>query len=181
MKRGLLLTVAAVALAGCSASGTPAPPPPPATPTYELPARPVRPDEKPVTIHGQDGDTEYDLIGLTVDQPSLAGSHIEFNAQGAYTRIRLVIVNTGRSGTQFDTKKQLLVGADDKTYAPDEQAMLIKRQPWDPFLLGASDRLEFDLYYDIPKGTKAKALRAFGGATLTDGLDEKSTDIPLPA
>lgn len=131
-------------------------------------------------VQGQDGDTQYLLIGLTVDQPSLAGSHIEFDAQGTYTRIRLVITNVGRSSTQFDPKKQQLEAVDGKTYHPDEQAMLIKRQPYDPILLGAGDLLEFDLYYDVPKGTKAKALKAFGGATLTDGLDEESTDIPLP-
>jgi uncharacterized protein DUF4352 len=177
MKRGVL--VALILVAGCSTS-TNTPPPPPATPTYELPPRNVRPDETPLKMQPvQDGETQYTLIGLTKDQPSLAGSHIEFNAQGTYSRIRLVIVNVGRNGTQFDPKKQALVGADGKAYPPDEQAMLIKRQPWDSFLLGANDRVEFDLYYDIPKGTKAKALKAFGGPTLTHGEND-STDIPLP-
>jgi hypothetical protein len=169
MTRGLLVVAVAIMLAGCSTSG------------YELPPRPVRPDEIPLKMKPyQDGDTQYILIGLTTGQPSLAGSHIEFNAQGAYTRIRLVITNVGRSGTQFDPKKQALEASDGKTYPPDEQAMLVKRQPLDPFILGANVRTEFDLYYDLPKGVKGKTLKAFGGATLTDGLDEKSTDIPLP-
>src|SRR5262249_51237763 len=154
---------------------TPSPPQPPATPTYELPARPVRPDEIPLKLPpAQDGDTRFPLIGLTKDQPSLAGSHIEFNAKGTYTRIRLLITNVGRSGNIFEPKKQQLVGADGQTYAPDEQAMLIKRQPYDTFTLGANDLLEFDLYYDVPKGTKAKALKAFGGATLTHDANDST-------
>jgi hypothetical protein len=177
--RGLLVVTVMILLAGCSTSNPP-PPPAPAPATYELPPRTVRPDETPLKMKPvQDGETQYTLIGLTKDQPSLAGSHIEFNAQGTYTRIRLVIANVGRNGTEFDPKKQALVDADGKTYPPDEQAMLIKRQPQDPFLLGANDRVEFDLYYDVPKGTKAKALKAFGGPTLTHGEND-STDIPLP-
>jgi hypothetical protein len=127
----------------------------------------------------QDGETQFLLIGLTADQTELAGSHVEFNAKGAYTRIRLVITNVGRGGTTFEPRKQQLVTGDGTTYVPDEQAMLIKRQPYDTFTLGANDRLEFDLYYDIPKGAKAKALKAFGGATITHDADG-STDIPLP-
>jgi hypothetical protein len=127
----------------------------------------------------QDGDTQFQLIGLTADQTELTGSHVQFEAKGAYSRIRLVITNVGRSGNTIEPKKQQLVTTDGTAYPPDEQAMLIKRQPYEPFTLGANDRLEFDLYYDIPKGAKAKALKAFGGATLTHDANE-STDVPLP-
>ncbi|GAB3903876.1 DUF4352 domain-containing protein [Kibdelosporangium lantanae] len=166
-------------MAACS-STPPPPPPPSATPTYEQPPRPVRPEEVPLKLPAvQDGDTQFLLIGLTANQSELAGSHVEFNPKGAYTRIRLVITNVGRGGTTFEPRKQQLVTTDGNTYPPDEQAMLIKRQPYETFTLGANDRLEFDLYYDIPKGAKAKALKAFGGATLTHDAND-STDVPLP-
>src|SRR3954462_5297133 len=82
MRRGL---PAVVLLVTACSSTPPPPPPPPATPTYELPPRPVRPDEKPLKMAPvQDGDTQFQLIGLTADQPELTGSHVQFEAKGAY-------------------------------------------------------------------------------------------------
>lgn len=151
----------------------------PASTTYELGPRTVRPDE--VALSGRpvvDGDTSFSLIGLSAHLKTLIGSHVEFEAKGEFFRIRLVVVNVGRSSVLFDTGRQLLVLADGGTRAPDRPTMMVKRQP-DKFDLGAGVRVEFDLYYDVPENAEPAALRAFGGATLTDMKDAEGTDIPL--
>jgi hypothetical protein len=161
-------------LAGCAA----APAAPPATPTYQLPPRPVRPSEKPLALPPQvQGDTQFTLIGLTT-LDAIEGSHAEWQPKGRYVRIRLVVVNTGRSGVAFDTTRQQLLTADGVAHDVDPQAMLIKRQPGQ-FDLGANVRVEFDLYYDVPRDARPTALRVHGGPTLTDLKNLDFADIPL--
>ena len=177
MRTRLLLpaVVSVLLAAGCSSS---APSTPPVT-TYELPPRPVRPDETALKLPpAKNGDTEFTLIGLAAGLPSITGSHTEFPAKGQFVRLRLVAANTGTSSVLFDTKRQLLVDDKGATHAPDEQAMVIKRQP-SQFDLGHGVRIEFDLYWDIPKGTKPVTLRAFGGPTITDMKNVTGTDMKL--
>jgi hypothetical protein len=177
VRRLLLAAFCALVLAGC-AQPTPTPPPPPAT--YDLPPRPVRPDERPLpSTPTNEGDTVFELIGLTTGIETILGSHAEWPAQGAFIRIRLVVGNSGRNTVPFDTTRQLLLLADGTTLTPDPQAMLIKRQPGQ-IDIGANDRLEFDLYYDAPVGATPTALRAFGGPTLADFADKTGIDIPIP-
>jgi hypothetical protein len=175
---GLLLI--AVAATGCSAAPAPASSAPSSSATYVEPPRAVRPDEIPLDGNPvQDGDTTFSLVGLSEHMTTLIGSHVEFQAQkGQFIRIRLVVVNVGRSSVLFDPQRQLLVLADGTTAVPDEPTMLTKRQPGQ-FDLGAAVRVEFDLYYDVPKDAKPAALRAFGGPTLSDMKDEEGTDIKL--
>jgi hypothetical protein len=172
----LLPAVVVLALAsGCQA----AQPSTPAPTTYELPPREVRPDETALKLPpAKNGDTEFTLIGLAAGLPSITGSHTEFPAKGQYVRLRLVITNTGTSSVLFDTKRQLLVDDQGAAHPPEEQAMLIKRQPAQ-FDLGHSVRVEFDLYWDIPKDRKPVTLRAFGGPTITDMKNLNGTDIKL--
>jgi hypothetical protein len=168
----------AVGLAGCS-STAPSPVQGSTSATYELGPRPVRPDETALRLPtANNGDTAFTLIGLTTGIPTIVGSHAEWQAKGQYVRIRLVVTNTARTSVLFDTRRQLLVDAKGAIVAPDDQAMLIKRQP-DKFDLGANVRVEFDLYYDIPKDAKSAALRVFGGPTLTDLQNVTGTDIKL--
>jgi hypothetical protein len=168
----------AVALTGCS-NTAPSPVLASASATYELDPRPVRPDETALRLPtANNGDTVFTLIGLTTGIPTIVGSHAEWQAKGQYVRVRLVVTSAGRTSVLFDTRRQLLVDAKGATIAPDDQAMLIKRQP-DKFDLGANVRVEFDLYYDIPKDAKPAALRAFGGPTLTDLQNVTGTDIKL--
>ncbi|MFJ1765757.1 DUF4352 domain-containing protein [Amycolatopsis sp. NPDC088138] len=174
----LLLPAVAVLmlLSGC-ASAEPSTPPAPAT--YELPPRPVRPDETALKVPpAKNGDTEFTLIGFAAGLPSITGSHTEMLAKGQYVRLRLVVTNTGTSSVLFDTMRQLLVDDKGATHPPDEQAMLIKRQPAQ-FDLGHSVRVEFDLYWDIPKDRKPVSLRAFGGPTITDMKNVNGTDIKI--
>ncbi|MEV6873460.1 hypothetical protein [Amycolatopsis sp. NPDC051128] len=162
-------------LAGCHA----ATPSVPSSTTYELPPRQVRPDETALKLPpAKNGDTEFTLLGLAAGLSSITGSHTEFPAKGQFVRLRLVVTNTGTSSVLFDTKKQLLVDDKGTAHRPEEQAMLIKRQPGQ-FDLGHSVRVEFDLYWDIPKDVKPVALRAFGGPTITDMKNLTGTDIKL--
>ncbi|WP_328452112.1 DUF4352 domain-containing protein [Amycolatopsis sp. NBC_00438] len=164
-----------VLTAGCQAAA----PSTPATATYDLPPRPVRPDETALQVPpAKNGDTEFDLIGFAAGLPSITGSHTEMPAKGQYVRLRLVVTNTGTSSVLFDATRQLLVDDKGATHPPDEQAMLIKRQPA-RFDLGHSVRVEFDLYWDIPKGTEPVTLRAFGGPTITDMKNVNGTDIKI--
>ncbi len=166
--------VALMLLTGCEAA-----PSAPAPATYELPPRQVRPDETALKVPpAKNGDTEFTLIGLAAGLPSITGSHAEMLPKGQYVRLRLVITNTGTSSVLFDTKRQLLVDDQGATHPPDEQAMLIKRQPGQ-FDLGHGVRVEFDLYWDIPKDRKPVAVRAFGGPTITDMKNANGTDLKL--
>lgn len=172
------LTAAASALfllAGCSAEQEQ----PPAKPVYDLPAREVRPDETALHLPpALNGETEFAVIGLAAGLPSLAGSHAEFDAKGQFVRLRLVVTGKGVSGILFDTRRQQLVTDSGAVIPVDNQAMTIKRQP-DKFELGRGVRVEFDLYFDLPKEAKPVALRAFGGPTLTDMKNLTGTDIKL--
>jgi hypothetical protein len=167
--------VLAIASTGCADAPEPAPGPA----VYALAPRPVRPDEKPlVPVPTHEGDTVFELIGLTTGMATVLGSHAELPAKGQFVRIRLVISNSGRNSVPFDANRQLLITTDGAEHAPDSQAMLIKRQPG-RFDLGQTDRLEFDLYFDIPAGAAPMALRAFGGASLADFSDRTGVDIRI--
>jgi uncharacterized protein DUF4352 len=167
--------VLGVAVAGCA--GAPEPAPEPAV--YALAPRPVRPDEKPL-VPGPtpEGDTVFELIGLTTGMPSILGHHTEFQAKGQFVRVRLVVSNAGRNSIPFDANRQLLLTSAGTEHAPDSQAMLIKRQP-SRIDIGSANRFEFDLYYDIPKDATPTALRAFGGPSLADFSDLTGVDIRI--
>lgn len=153
----------------------------PTTPrTYALDARTSRPDERAVRLRpAADGDTSFTVIGLTSALPSLAGSHADVKAQGRYVRIRLVVVNNGRTTALMNVMRQRLVTADGRDHPPDREAMLVKRQPLE-LEVGAAVRVEFDLWYDVPASARITALRLYGGATLTDLKDERGTELRLP-
>lgn len=175
-----VLVLVSSVLVGCSSSDKPdQPAAAPASPTYNLEPRTARPDERVLTLPvARDGDTAFQLIGLTTGLPTLVGSHAEFAARGEFDRIRLVVSNVGRSSVLFNARRQQIVLADGTTKVPDGPAMLVKRQ-LDSFDLGAGVRVEFDLYYDVPKGSQAVALMAYGGPTLTDMKDAEGTKIAL--
>lgn len=171
------LIAAVLLLSACTAQ--PLPPAQTAPNTYPVPAETARPDERVLHLPTtNDGDTTFTAIGLSTGIPTLIGSHAEFAARGQFVRIRLVVTNAGRSSALFDARRQLLVDADDEEYAPDDPAMTVKRQPAQTDL-GAGVRLEFDLYYDIPKEAKPLKLKVFGGPTLTDMKDTTGADLPL--
>jgi uncharacterized protein DUF4352 len=174
-----VLGAIAVLATACTADPTPASQPS-TRPTYRLDPGQARPDEKVLSgTAKKDGDTSFALLGLTTGQDKQVGSHIEFPAKnGQFIRVRVEVTNTGRSTVPFDAYHQLLVLTDGNAVAPDDPTMQTKRQPH-LIDLGAGVRVEFDLYYDVARDAKPKALRAFGGATLYDAHDEESTDIAI--
>jgi hypothetical protein len=181
MNRRVLSALAlAAVLCGCSTATTAGPPPSSsAPPTYAIPPEPVRNGETALHIPpAQAGDTMFTLLGLTSGIATMVGSHAEFAATGQFVRIHLVITNVGRSSVLFDTHRQELILADGTTRQTSLDAMTIKRQPAQ-FDLGAAVRVEFDLYWDIPKDAKPAGVRVHGGPTLTDMKDEKGADIKL--
>ncbi|MGM1057768.1 DUF4352 domain-containing protein [Saccharothrix sp. Mg75] len=177
-----VVAVASVLLVG-GCTGAPvqagSPPETSAAETYPVPAQTVRPDEKALHLPTtSDGDTAFTLVGLTTGIDAIIGSHAEWQAQGQFVRVRMSVVNNGRSSVSFAARRHVLVDDAKAEHEPDAQAMTIKRQP-DVIDLGANVRLEYDVYYDLPDDAKPLALRVFGGPTLTDLKDETGTDIPL--
>ena len=178
--RWVVGVVAVLLAAGCtSVPAVSEPPPSSSSATYPVPNVPVRPDEKVLRVPtAGDGETQFTLLGLTAELTSLVGSHAEMPAKGQYVRIRMSVVNNGRSSVTFNARKHVLVDDKKNEHAVDLQAMLIKRQP-ENIDLGANVRLEYDVYYDIPKDAKPLALKVFGGPTLADPKDESGTEIRL--
>ncbi|HEY3033524.1 MAG TPA: DUF4352 domain-containing protein [Streptosporangiaceae bacterium] len=174
----IAFTVAGVtlgtALAGCTAGSGPAPSPAPAaSPTYPLPPRPVRLSETPVAgATAVSEQTSVAVIGVRAHMPLLAGTHADFQPRGEFDRLRVVVQNDSRTFLSLTPADMLLVTADGTAHRPDGQAMVIKRQP-EAIELGSQGRVEFDLYYDVPTGSKLRLLRLAG-------FDPK-LEIPLPA
>lgn len=158
-------------LAGCA-------PTPPSTPTYQLPPRPVRHDERALAVGTvNQGRTRFTPIGLT-SLDEIVGSHAEWEPKGKFVRVRVVVENTDRSDVGFDPSHQQLVTSDGVVHSADPQAMLIERQPG-AFELGSFVRIEFDLYYDVPVNATPHLLRVHGGTTLIDATDNGYADITL--
>ncbi|WP_433263326.1 hypothetical protein ACQPZF_31895 [Actinosynnema sp. CS-041913] len=171
-----VLAVVAVVAVGCTSAPAAVDP---VVSAYPVPTVPVRPDERVLRVSTTaDGDTAFTLLGLTTGMRALIGSHAEFEAQGQFVRIRMSVINNGRSGVSFDARRHVLLDAQRVEYVVDSQAMTIKRQP-EVIDLGANVRLEYDVYYDLPLTASPSALRVFGGPTLTDLKDESGTEILL--
>jgi hypothetical protein len=158
--RGFLILLGlTVTLTGCVGGHGPGSK---ATPTYRLPGRPVRDAESPLPYRpASDGKITFAAIGLRTHMSFVVGSHADWPAKGQFVRVRILVENGYPTFHTIDLTKQLLVTGDGATHQADENAMRIERQP-DSFELGAHDRLEFDLLYDIPKQTAPKSLRLYG-------------------
>jgi hypothetical protein len=159
-----------VVLAGCSGGHSPKAA---TSPTYKIPGRAVRDGETPLPYRAvSDGRITFAAIGVRGNMASVVGSHADWPAKGQFVRARVLVENGYPTFHTIDLGKQLLVTTDGVTHQIDENGMRIERQPSD-FDLGAHDRLEFDLIYDIPKGAKAKALRLYGAPTDDLGIELK--------
>lgn len=168
-----------VALAGCSDDHSPKAA---TSPTYKIPGRPVRDGETPLPYRAvSDGRITFAAIGVRANMSSVVGSHADWPAKGQFVRARVLVENGYPTFHTIDLGKQLLVTTDGTTHQIDENGMRIERQPSD-FDLGAHDRLEFDLIYDIPKQAKAKSLRLFGAPTNDLGIElghDAGVETPL--
>ena len=171
----VLLLLATAGCSGGTAHST-------STPTYNLPPRPVRDEEKPLPYHPvKDGLITFAAIGLRTGMLDIVGSHADQPPKGQFVRIRVLAVNGYPNFHTIEPSKQTLITTDGKTYAPDINGMRIERQP-DSFQLGARDQLEFDLLYDIPRQSKVKALHLYGAPSSDLGVtlpDDSGVEAPL--
>ncbi|MGH3241891.1 MAG: DUF4352 domain-containing protein [Spirillospora sp.] len=171
---GALIPLAA-SLPGCSDSG-----PDKTTLTYHIPAEKAREGEAvPEGRTGRSADAQFTVIGFREGMTEVMGTHAAMDSKGTFTRVRLLAVNTGRDIQVFDTWQQRLVTTDGRTHSPDVNATMIKRQP-ERFSVGASMRVEFDLWFDVPRGAKAKAVRLYGSPPVGAVSDPAPAEIPLP-
>jgi hypothetical protein len=167
------------ALSPACSSGPAAPAKKSGPPTYDLPARTARPDETVLRQPtARSGDMAFTVIGLRDRMDTVAGSHADVPPQGQFIRIRLVVENTGRITGTFDTREQLLLASDGRTFRPDLDAMLIRRQPT-TIDVGSGVRVEMDLWYDIPRQVKETALRVIGSPTMGAAADPPPADVRL--
>ncbi|WP_067806071.1 DUF4352 domain-containing protein [Actinomadura formosensis] len=166
---------AILALAGCSGSGHAT-----SLPTYKIPAEKAREGESvPRGKTGRSADMSFTVIGFSGAMTDVMGTHAAMDAKGAFTRVRVLAVNTGRDIQVFDTWKQRLVTTDGRTYSPDVNATMIKRQP-ERLSVGSSMRVEFDLWFDIPRGARTKAVRLYGSPPVGAATDPAPAEIALP-
>jgi hypothetical protein len=127
-----------------------------------VPPRPVRLSETPlVGVSAVSGQVTFAVIGFRAHMPLIAGTHADFEPKGEFERLRVAVQNDSRTFAELTPAKILLVTADGVAHPPDPQAMAIKRQP-QQIEVGASGGAQFDLYYDLPKGSNLRELR-FGG------------------
>ncbi|WP_131737789.1 DUF4352 domain-containing protein [Actinomadura roseirufa] len=169
-RAGAALLLAA-ALQGCSGSSPH---------EYRVPAEKAREDEStPEGKAGRSADLQFTVLGFREQMAEVMGTHTAMGAHGTFTRIRLLAVNTGRDIQVFDAWKQRLVTADGRVLTPDVNATMIKRQP-ERLSVGAAMRVEFDLWFDVPRGARAKAVRLYGSPPVGAVSDPAPTEIPLP-
>lgn len=168
------MLAAATALPGCSSSHVKS------LPDYKMPPEKARDGEivmKDKT--GRSADMQFTVIGFREQMGEVMGTHAAMGAHGAFTRVRLLAVNAGRDIQVFDTWKQQLVTTDGKTHTPDVNATMVKRQP-ERLSVGAAMRAEFDLWFDVPRGSKVKAVRLFGSPMVGAVNDPAPAEIKLP-
>ncbi|MFB4307648.1 DUF4352 domain-containing protein [Actinomadura sp. GTD37] len=168
---------AVLLLAGCSGGGSGGAA---ALPDYKIPAEKAREGEAvPQGRTGRSADMRFTVVGFSTAMTDVMGTHAAMDAKGAFTRVRVLAVNTGRDIQVFDTWKQRLVTADGRAHSPDVNATMIKRQP-ERLSVGSSMRVEFDLWFDIPRGAKVKTLRLYGSPPVGAVGDPAPAEITLP-
>ncbi|TMQ93446.1 DUF4352 domain-containing protein [Actinomadura soli] len=166
---------AAVAFAGSSGSGKAT-----AAPAYSIPTEKVREGESvPEGKTGRSADMTFTVIGFREGMTEVMGTHAAMGSKGTFTRIRVLAVNTGRDIQVFDTWKQRLVTADGRAHSPDVNATMIKRQP-ERLSVGSFMRVEFDLWFDVPRGAKVRAVRLSGSPPVGAVSDPAPAEIKLP-
>jgi hypothetical protein len=169
------LLAAITGLAACTGS-SPAPGPTAApTPTYLIAPRTARLSETPVaTASAVATPLTFTVMGIRAHLPAMVGTHIEFDPPKGdeYVRVKIAVENGDSTFHDIIPQQQLLLLENGATAAPYDQAMGVARQP-DTVSLGARDRIEFDLWYALPTGTRLDGLRVVGD-------DHKPHDITLP-
>jgi hypothetical protein len=148
--------------------------------TYSLSPRPARTLETPLPEHPvRLGEIVYSVMAVRTNIASVVGSHADWLPKGQFVRLRMSLVNEGRDRHEFNPSRQLLVTADGRTYKTSYDAMEIDRQPSGVLSIARDERREFDLWFDIPKQAKVRALRVVGDPMSSD-LAEQLKGTPSP-
>ncbi|MFI0481652.1 DUF4352 domain-containing protein [Actinomadura sp. 9N215] len=177
---GASIALAAAALPGCSGSEQAGAGKSEARPDYHIPAEKAREGESvPEGKSGRSADMLFTVIGFREGMTEVMGTHAAMDSQGTFTRVRVLAVNGGRDIQVFDTWRQRLVTTDGRTHSPDVNATMIKRQP-ERLSVGASMRVEFDLWFDVPRGAKTRAVRLYGSPMVGAVSDPAPAEIKLP-
>lgn len=168
LRRACAVLVAPIILTGCGGGR-------PAAPTYSLAPRPVRSGETAVhPAPRTDGRVTFTVIGLRTKITYVVGSHGDQKARGAFVRVRLVAANGYPTFHTLDLRRERLLTTTG-AYAISENATRIKRQP-DDLDIGAGDRVELDLWFDVPVRARVRALRLYGEPT-----DNLGVSLPVGA
>ncbi|MBX6386496.1 MAG: DUF4352 domain-containing protein [Microbispora sp.] len=172
-----LVPICSACSGGPAASGGAASPS--VTPTYVLPQETARFGETVIRPSpAVDGMTRFWLIGFRDGMPSLLGSHAEWPAKGRFARARIVLQNTDRTYAKFEAKRQVLVASDGREFHVDNSAQEIKRQP-DEIMVGSFVRMEFDLWFDVPKDARITKLRLYGEPPFGSVTPTKGVEFPI--
>ncbi|MEV4124068.1 hypothetical protein [Nocardia sp. NPDC049707] len=112
--------------------------------------------------------TKLELTALVVEPGHgyIFGTHAEWLPKGQFVRIRVAITNADNIFHTTRTSDYELDDATGTAHPVSNDAMAIKRQSTE-VTIGAGNRLELDLWYDIPLDTAPKLLRDNVCATTT--------------
>ncbi|WP_161356750.1 hypothetical protein [Streptomyces sp. SID3343] len=109
--------------------------------------------------------------GITCGMEWITGTHAEHFARGRLCRIKVSVTNTALTAVPIANLEQRLVLPDGTQVGMDLEAMEIKRQLRD-FVLGASNTLVEDLWFDIPAGVAPVAVLLRANADAPQGRAE---------
>lgn len=141
------------------------PEPAPAAPA-DTAARVVLPRPKGtpvVTTPRRDANLLLRPLSYECGQPSVFGTHAELDADGAYCRVDVEVVNAGVEEHHLHTQDQHLVLGDGSRLDVDPSAMAVRRQG-DDVVLGGHQRRWLELWFDVPAGATAAAVAMAGDA-----------------
>ncbi|MEU4095685.1 hypothetical protein [Streptomyces sp. NPDC026673] len=119
------------------------------------------------------GNLEFRALALRCGIAVIIGTHAEHPAKGRLCRIRVAVIVDDSVSARLDNDLHRLVLADGTRHSMDWEAMQIKRQPL-VIDIGAHDRAEYDLWFDIPRDAVLDRL------AVTNDKGMPSKDIPLP-
>jgi hypothetical protein len=173
------LLVGGAIAAGVAASLWPAdhkPAPTAATASTDPLEIPLRDREIALPAHTyQSGEVSLVPLRMTCGLSEVVGTHAEWFAQGQYCRIRVVITGDDGFTHTFDPGKTTMTTTAGAAIDPDiAQAQQIKRQPDRLITVYAHTRLEFDIYYDVPRTA------TINGFTFSDAEGGPVVKVPLP-
>jgi hypothetical protein len=113
-------------------------------------------------------------LRLTCGLSELVGTHAEWFAQGQVCYIRVAVSDNEAFTHAFDTAKTAMTTTAGASIPVSNEAQEIKRQPKTIDQLGAHDRYEIDIYYDVPRDATVN------GFTFSDSEGGPVVTVPLP-